>query len=97
MLPASPFAYCREMRGDLSAFRAEMATKADLNATRAEIAAFRAETNKKFDLLAETALKQSHQIEILGMAFNRHDERLERIETRLDRVDRRLGLDQTTN
>ena len=91
----------QDMRGDMSAIRAEMATKAEIFALRtelkAEIAAFRAETNKKFDLLAETILKQSGQIEILTMGFSRQSERLDRIESRLDRVDQRLGLDQNTH
>jgi hypothetical protein len=46
---------------------------------------------------ADASVRQSSQMEILTMAFNRHGERLDRIETRLDHVDQRLGLDQKTH
>ena len=69
---------------------------------RAELAAFRTETSAKLDLLAEATVnlqeanrKQTGRIEILAMAFSRQGERLERIETRLDRVEQKLALDQT--
>ena len=45
--------------------------------------------------LEAASRKQGGQIEILALAFNRQDGRLERIETHLDRVEQRLGLDQT--
>ena len=71
---------------------------------RAEISELRAEMNTRFqktdgklDILAEASVRQSCQMEMLSMAFNRHGERLDRIEARLDHVDQRLGLDQKTH
>ena len=56
-----------------------------------EMRAEMATTNARLELLAETYLnlsetsrKQSGQLEILTMAFNRQSQRLERIEDRLD-------------